>query len=67
MTYDYIKRAYGREFKGGQRVQFTECKDSCSTVVRPRVNTYYVKISFDGDKPGRRPHRCHPLSVEHAN
>lgn len=67
MAYDYIERAYGRAFKPGQRVRFTEYEDCYGTVTRTRGDPRYVKIRFDSDKPGQRPHRCHPLSVERVD
>ena len=36
-------------------------------VTRTRGDPRYVKIRFDSDKPGQRPHRCHPLSVERVD
>lgn len=57
--YDYIARAYGREFVAGQRVTFTE-DGRTGTVVRTFGDPAHVRVRFDDGSSGN----CHPLSVD---
>lgn len=60
MAYDYIKRTYGRDFKPGQRVVFTEYDNKPGVVKRPHGDPKYVAVRFDDGTEGD----CHPESVE---
>ena len=62
MPYTYIERAYGRAFKPGQKIVFTEYANKQGTVIRPHGNPQYVRVRFDDGAVGD----CHPLSVEPA-
>ena len=59
MAYDYIKRAYGKTFKPGDRVQFSEYGNKPGTVRRVRGDPQYVSVKFDDGREGD----CHPDSV----
>lgn len=59
MAYDYIAKTYGRRFKPGQSVLFTEYDNKPGTVRRVRGNPHYVSIKFDDGTVGR----CHPDSL----
>lgn len=60
MPYTYIERAYGRVFKPGQRIVFTEYNNKPGRVMRPKGDPQYVRVLFDDGKIGD----CHPESVE---
>jgi len=62
MPYTYIERTYGRRFKAGQRVRFTEYKGELGNgVVRGvRDDPQYVRVLFNDGHEGD----CHPNSVE---
>lgn len=57
--YDYVNRAYGCQFKGGERIVFTEDGRS-GRVVRRRREDKYVRVRFDDGTLGS----CHPKSVQ---
>lgn len=62
MPYTYIQRAYGKTFKAGQRIRFTEYKGErgLGVVRRVRGDPQYVSVKFDDGHVGN----CHPDSVE---
>lgn len=60
MAYDYIARAYGKHFKPGMRVTFSEYDDAPGTVKRVRGDPQYVSVKFDDGREGD----CHPGSLE---
>lgn len=56
MTYDYIRRTYGLDFKPGDRVRFVDGRTG--TVKRENVSQgHYVMVMFD-QKTFASP--CHP-------
>lgn len=59
MAYNYIARAYGKQFKPGDRVQFTEYNNKPGTVRRVQGDPQYVSVKFDDGRIGY----CHPDSV----
>lgn len=59
MGYAYIRRAYGKYFRPGDRVLFTEYNNKPGTVLRVRGETQYFRVRFDDGKVGD----CHPDSV----
>lgn len=66
MAYHYIERAYGKTFKAGQRVRFTEYEGdrSLGTVARAVGDPQYVRVKFDHDG---QTGDCHPASLEHLS
>ena len=60
MPYTYIESAYGRKFKAGQRVRFTEGRERFGVVRGVRDDPQYVKVLFDDGHIGP----CHPSSLE---
>ena len=59
MAYDYIARAYGKTFKPGQRVTFSEYGNKPGVVKRVVGDPQYVTVIFDDGKSGQ----CHPESL----
>jgi hypothetical protein len=60
--YEYIKRAYGRQYLAGQRVRFLEGVNRLGTVGRENKSQgNYVQVRFDGQK---HLSNCHPTSLE---
>jgi len=59
MAYDYIARAYGKTFKPGQRVTFSEYGHMPGTVKRGQGDPHYVTVKFDNGRSGP----CHPDSL----
>lgn len=58
MAYNYIKQFYGKEFKPGQQVHFTEY-DKNGTVKRVQGDPRYVRVKFEDGSEGD----CHPDSL----
>jgi hypothetical protein len=61
--YDYIRQAYGLDFKPGQRVHHNEgCNLPDGTVARENKNqAHHVMVRFDGRKHSDP---CHPKALD---
>ena len=47
MAYDYIRKAYGVDFKPGERIAMD---GKLGVIVRPRNDPQYLRVRFDGTK-----------------
>lgn len=63
MSYDYIKRAYGIDFKPGMKVTCDELHGIEGTVLRVRGDPQYVRIRYPLTSIKMRDGDFHPTSV----
>lgn len=59
MAYNYIAKTYGKTFKPGDRVSFSEYHGLLGTVRRAAGDPQYVSVKFDNGRSGD----CHPDSL----